>query len=437
MTEQQIFDYLRSKGMTEAGAAGLMGNLIAESGLRSNNLQNTFEKSLGLDDETYTAAVDSGMYQNFVHDSAGYGLAQWTYWSRKQNLLNFAKQQGKSIGDMQMQLDFLAQEIKGYGSVWTALTTASSIRAASDAVLLQYERPANQSEQVRQSRAALGQGVYDRCKNVSQVVQVPDLISEIQNEVLTISRLATSHVEFGTINSNPRKNKVSKITIHHMAGVMTGVGCARMHLQNPGRQASANYYIGNEGDICSGVREDRRAWTSGTGNEINTNDHMAITIEVSNSATGGNWPISDKAYKALIALCADICKRYNINPHYDGTKNGTLTLHKMFQNTVCPGPYLENLHKSGKIEADIKNAMDGFSPDVTIPMPDASVKTPFLVRILISDLYIRTGPSMLHPTRGYIPKGTYTITNYQNGWGKLKSGVGWIYVDNPSYVTKL
>ena len=58
------------------GVAGLMGNLYAESGLRSNNLQNTFEKKFGMTDEQYTAAVDNGTYTNFVKDSAGYGLAQ-------------------------------------------------------------------------------------------------------------------------------------------------------------------------------------------------------------------------------------------------------------------------------------------------------------------------------------------------------------------------
>ena len=87
--EKRIWDYLLAKGLSAAGAAGLMGNLYAESGLNPQNLQNTYEKKLGYTDAAYTAAVDSGKYQNFIHDSAGYGLAQWTFWSRKQNLLNF------------------------------------------------------------------------------------------------------------------------------------------------------------------------------------------------------------------------------------------------------------------------------------------------------------------------------------------------------------
>lgn len=100
--EKRIWNYLTGKGLSPAGAAGLMGNLYAESGLNPQNLQNTYEKKLGYTDVAYTAAVDSGKYQNFVHDSAGYGLAQWTYWSRKQNLLAFARAAGKSIGDLDM-----------------------------------------------------------------------------------------------------------------------------------------------------------------------------------------------------------------------------------------------------------------------------------------------------------------------------------------------
>ena len=91
MSEVFIWNFLKKKGLSDWGTAGLMGNLYAESGLKPTNLQNTYEKKLGLSDEDYTAQVDSGIYHDFVHDCAGYGLAQWTFWSRKQNLLAFAR----------------------------------------------------------------------------------------------------------------------------------------------------------------------------------------------------------------------------------------------------------------------------------------------------------------------------------------------------------
>ena len=162
--EKTIWNYLMGKIGNAYGVAGLMGNLYAESALKSNNLQQTYEKSLGYTDATYTAAVDNGSYDNFVKDAAGYGLAQWTYWSRKQNLLNFAKAAGKSIGDLGMQLDFLYKELsEGYkSSVLSVLETASSVLTASNAVLLKFERPANQGESVQKKRAEYGQKYYDK-----------------------------------------------------------------------------------------------------------------------------------------------------------------------------------------------------------------------------------------------------------------------------------
>lgn len=156
--ERELYAFFKSKGLCNNGIFGLFGNLYAESGMKPGNLQNSSEKKLGLTDEAYTAAVDSGNYKNFVHDSAGYGLAQWTYWSRKEAMLAFHQAKGASIGDALTQAEFLYKELsEGYKSVLSVLKAAASIREASDAVLLQFERPADQSEAVRKKRAGFGQ----------------------------------------------------------------------------------------------------------------------------------------------------------------------------------------------------------------------------------------------------------------------------------------
>ena len=162
--EQKIWDTLMSAIGNAYGTAGLVGNLYAESALNPKNLQNNGNKSLGLTDDEFVTAFDSGAYpaDTFIHDGYGVGLAQWTYSTRKEALLNFAKATGKSIGDLDMQLAFLLQEIKGYTSVWNTLTTAKSVREASDAVLTKYERPADQSEAVKVKRVGYGQAYYDK-----------------------------------------------------------------------------------------------------------------------------------------------------------------------------------------------------------------------------------------------------------------------------------
>lgn len=159
--EKKLWDFLLAKIGNEYGVAGLMGNLYAESALRSNNLQQTYEKSLGYTDDTYTVAVDSGDYSNFVKDSAGYGLAQWTYWSRKQALLEYAKSVGKSICDFDMQMEFLWKELStGYKSTLNALKAATSVADASTYVLIHYEAPADQGETVQAKRASYGEKYY-------------------------------------------------------------------------------------------------------------------------------------------------------------------------------------------------------------------------------------------------------------------------------------
>ena len=160
--DKTIWNFLKGKGLNDFAIAGIMGNIYAESGFKPTNLQNTYEKKLGYTDDSYTAAVDNGSYGNFVKDSAGYGLAQWTYWSRKQALLEYARSVGKSIGDLSMQLDFMWKEMQGYKSMMTTLNSATSVLEASNAVLLQYERPADQSESAQNKRAGYGKTYYDK-----------------------------------------------------------------------------------------------------------------------------------------------------------------------------------------------------------------------------------------------------------------------------------
>jgi hypothetical protein len=164
--EQLIWNYFKSHGLNDFGTAGLMGNLYAESGLNPKNLQQTYERKLGYSDDSYTDAVDHGIYMNFVKDSAGYGIAQWTFWSRKQALLSFAKSREKSIGDLNMQLDFLMKELReGYIGVLNTLCNATSVLEASNEVLFRFERPANQDESVQAKRCAFGQRYYDLFAN--------------------------------------------------------------------------------------------------------------------------------------------------------------------------------------------------------------------------------------------------------------------------------
>ena len=140
-----------------------MGNLFAESGLDPKNLQNSCEKRLNYTDAEYTAAVDNGTYKNFAYDGAGYGLPQFTFPSRKEAFYKYAKDAGKSIGDLETQLLFMVKEMKkDFKSVYSALKTASDVKTASDLVLKKYEAPKDQSDAVKRKRAEYGQEYFNR-----------------------------------------------------------------------------------------------------------------------------------------------------------------------------------------------------------------------------------------------------------------------------------
>ena len=159
--ERRVWDFLKGKGLNDYAVAGIMGNLYAESGLKSTNLENYYNQKLAMTDEEYTRAVDEGTYGNFVFDKAGYGLAQWTYYTRKRSLLEYARSLGVSIGNIDMQLNFLWSEFEQYGDMMNTLRNATSVFEASNAVLLDFERPADQGEWVQEKRASFGEEFFE------------------------------------------------------------------------------------------------------------------------------------------------------------------------------------------------------------------------------------------------------------------------------------
>lgn len=160
---KRVFKELNQYGLSLEGIAGIMGNMEAESSLYPNNLQNTFNKKLQLTDEEYTDKVNSNSYTNFIKDGAGYGLCQWTYWTRKQALLNYVNSLNLPIDSIEGQVGFLISEFKSnYKGVYNIMLTASDVETASNAFLLNYERPADQSKAVQTKRTNMSLVWYSR-----------------------------------------------------------------------------------------------------------------------------------------------------------------------------------------------------------------------------------------------------------------------------------
>lgn len=162
-----------------------------------------------------------------------------------------------------------------------------------------------------------------------------------------------------------RQSKINKITAHHMAGVNSAEGCGRL-FANPARNGSSHYGIGNDGTIGVYVEEENTAWTDGGKNSVGgwASNNQSVTIEVSNSATGGDWPVSDAAFNSLVELCADVSKRNNLGALVVGQN---LTWHSMYAATACPGPYL--LSKMQELADRANKIITGSDTPVPAPAP--------------------------------------------------------------------
>lgn len=165
-----------------------------------------------------------------------------------------------------------------------------------------------------------------------------------------ISKLASKFIESPN-HYNGRSSKICKFTPHHVAGVMSAEQIANIFVPRA-RNASANYVIGNDGKIICCVDENNGAWTSSS----KWNDNQAITVEVSNSKAGGDWEISEEAWNSLVQLAVDVCRRYGFRLEYDGTINGSLTEHRMYIPTACPGNYLHS--RMQELAKTVNNILD-------------------------------------------------------------------------------
>lgn len=171
--EKEIWKYLKSKKITDAGCAAILGNMQAESGIIANKVENLCLQRLRehdrvYTDETYTAAVDSGaitleeFLNPIIYRQYGYGLCQWTYPTRKKGLYNTCKQNKASIGDWKSQCQYLIKELKTlFPKLWTLLQNSKSVDEATDEFLIEFERPAN-AEGMKTLRRSYAQKWYDK-----------------------------------------------------------------------------------------------------------------------------------------------------------------------------------------------------------------------------------------------------------------------------------
>ena len=255
--------------------------------------------------------------------------------------------------------------------------------------------------------------------------------------IMSNSKLV-SYTKLSPNHSGKRTHKIDRISPHCVVGQVTVQRLGDIFAPKS-RQASCNYGIGKDGKIGMYVAEGNHSWCTSS----YANDSRAVTIECA-SDTKHPYKMNSKVYKSLVKLCVDICKRngkkkllwisnktkaLNYSPKSDEM---VITIHRWFKNKACPGDWL--VARLGKLATEVTKQLGGSSaPAKTTPAKSST--TSYKVKVTAGVLNVRKGPGVSYAVATKIKKGDiYTITQTKNGWGKLKSGAGWI---NLSYTKKV
>ena len=423
---EKIWNFFLDERFSIYGIAALMGNLFAESGLDPKNLQNSCEKRLNYTDAEYTTAVDNGTYKNFAYDGAGYGLPQFTFPSRKEAFYKYAKDVGKSIGDLETQLLFMVKEMKkDFKSVYSALKTASDVKTASDLVLKKYEAPKDQSDAVKRKRAEYGQEYFNRFSGAGEEKKGGNNMSIMVGSARIDERGNASGGAAGdqkqTSATNDLAGEVSMQAMYsHSKGwyilrPKSAAHAAKMAalMKAACNNANIGYDQGNRlGVVQHGIMT-----------AVKTEcDCSSLVREVVKEATGkdpGNFTTANEA-ASLEATGLFESKRSYVSQSATPVYDGDVLVTKAKGHTV--------IVVSGNARKAASGSSSAPAPSVSTAKIESAKgfdKTLAGAYKTIGSLYLRAGAGKGKPELVVMPNNT-TVRNY--GYYTLVDGTKWLYV---------
>ena len=334
-TQEYIWNYFINKGFSPYGIAGMMGNIEKESNFIANNVE---DGRSPYSDEQYTKMVDNGTYNNFVHDGIGYGLVQWTYSVFKQDLLTRCKNAEKSISNIDCQLDQLYAHLQSEG-LFNKIKNATSIEDASNLFLTKFERPADQSDKVKNIRIECAKNIYNQfIKNqkkggngMKYSKTNPPIICMQTNSTCYkgTSKMSVKGILWhstGANNTTIKRYVQPSEDDPNYSRLMSLIG------NNPNKndwnhismQAGLNAWIGTLADGTVATVQtmpwDYKPWGCGSGSRGSCNNGW-IQFEICEDNLS-NKNYFDKIYKEACELTAYLCQLYNLNPLNSVNFNG-------------------------------------------------------------------------------------------------------------------
>ena len=175
--EVKLWTYLRGRlHFSEECTASLMGNLYAESGLKSGSYDIAYHQELGLTDSEYVRQVNKGQYSKdkFINDNIGFGLAQWRDSNKKQGLYQLCH--GK-IGDLVCQVSYIEEEITSNldSDIYNKLKTTKTISKCNFFLINYYFKNYSLSSDEENRRIQFAEVFYEIYvkKNIDMIKNYP------------------------------------------------------------------------------------------------------------------------------------------------------------------------------------------------------------------------------------------------------------------------
>jgi N-acetylmuramoyl-L-alanine amidase CwlA len=245
------------------------------------------------------------------------------------------------------------------------------------------------------------------------------LNNRLNESVIGSAKVIVDILPGGKVIPNVKMNPTS-ITVHQTGNVGAPAKNNHNYMKNcnrTGERKASWHFTVDDKEIYQAQSTNYKTWHAGNA----AGNDTSIGIEICMFEDSAR---QKKAYDNAIALIKVLMRFHGFNINQ-------VKRHKDWTGKHCPAWLIE-----GKFGYNWDWFKGQISGSAAKPNPAPPTGGNFTVKIKV-DLNVRKGPGTSYSVVTVVKPGeVFTIVEEKNGWGKLKSGAGWISLSS-SYVTRM
>lgn len=294
----------------------------------------------------------------------------------------------------------------------------------------------------------------DYVQNVFNVVTKWNLTQydnlSVSNNNQSIVNNKINIIQKTNINSTTIKNNrnINWIVLHYTAGTSSSKNAAQNTAAYFAKAKASADFIVDDNDIVQynpdlknrycwsvgGAKYSSLATSLGAKYYGQCQNNNSISIEMCSkkintstlNANDDDWYITDATINNTIKLTKYLMQLYNIDINH-------VIMHHMVTGKWCPQPWCKNENALTNWYNFLNKLQENTTININTTIAPVSTiinggtPTNYTVKVNTDVLNIRSGPGTMYSIVSQITsRGIYTIVAEENGFGKLKSGIGWI-----------